>query len=371
VGEGQTLYNLGAALLQSGNLPAAKQTLRDRSPIASPTVERIKQTAKAHQATLVEYSIIYDDSQVQGKQQTQPSELFIWVVQPTGEVAFRRVDLKVLWQQQNTSLTNLVFSTRESIGLTSRGTSVVPNVEKRQTKTSHILAAPKGHLEVIPRQERQTQQQTKGLQQLYQLLIQPIADLLPKDPNAHVIFIPQGELFLVPFPALQDASGKYLIEQHSILTAPSIQVLDFTRQQRQRLGSRECGVGAVPPCPPQSGEFLVVGNPTMPSVLPRAGEPPQQLLSLPGAEQEAKAIAPLLKTQAITGNEATKVAILQRMPRARIIHLATSAICARLTPRFANALLASLSQIMSGELGVQSLWLHRGTTTAGSLLKKS
>jgi CHAT domain-containing protein len=325
-GEGQTLYNLGGALLQSGNLPAAKETLRDRSPIASPTIERIKQTAKAHQATLVAYSIIYDDSQVQGKQQTQASELFIWVVQPTGEVGFRRVDLKVLWQQQNTSLTNLVFSTRESIGLTSRGTSVVPNVDKRQTKTSQILAAPKGHLEVIPRQERQTQQQTKRLQQLYQLLIQPIADLLPKDPNAHVIFIPQGELFLVPFPALQDTSGQYLIEQHTILTAPSIQVLDFTRQQRQRLGSGECAVGAVPPCPPQSGEFLVVGNPTMPSIAARAGEPPQQLPSLPGAEQEAKAIAQLLNTQAITGNQATKTAILQRMPRARIIHLATSAI---------------------------------------------
>jgi tetratricopeptide (TPR) repeat protein len=132
VGEEQTLNNLGGALLQSGNLPAAKETLRDRSPIASPTIERIKQTAKAHQAALVQYSIIYDDSQVQGKQQTQASELFIWVVQPTGEVGFRRVDLKPLWQQQNTSLTNLVASTRESIGLTSGGTSVVPNLEKHQ-----------------------------------------------------------------------------------------------------------------------------------------------------------------------------------------------------------------------------------------------
>ena len=104
----------------------------ERSPIASPTIERIKQTAKAHQATLVQYSIIYDDSPVQGKQQTQASDLFIWVVQPTGEVGFRRIDLKPLWQQQNTSLINLVASTRESIGLTSGRTSVVPNLEKHQ-----------------------------------------------------------------------------------------------------------------------------------------------------------------------------------------------------------------------------------------------
>src|SRR4028118_837565 len=47
----------------------------ERSPIASPTIERIKQTAKAHQAAFVQYSIIYDDSPVQGKQQTQASDL--------------------------------------------------------------------------------------------------------------------------------------------------------------------------------------------------------------------------------------------------------------------------------------------------------
>jgi hypothetical protein len=36
--------------------------------------------------------------------------------------------------------------------------------------------------------------------------------------NDRVIFIPHQELFLVPFAALQDESGKYLIEKHTILT---------------------------------------------------------------------------------------------------------------------------------------------------------
>lgn len=180
--------------------------------IAPPTIEQIKQTAREQNATLVEYSIIYDEFQVTGKQQTKESELFIWVVQPTGEVSLRRVDLKPLWQKQNTALSDLVASTRNSIGLNLGNTP--SNVEKRQNK---------------------------GLQQLYQLLIQPIADLLPKDANARVVFIPQGSLFLVPFAALLDTSGNYLIEQHSILSAPSIQVLQLTRQQRQRLGSGEGG----------------------------------------------------------------------------------------------------------------------------------
>jgi CHAT domain-containing protein len=262
---------------------------QEQVTITPPTIEQIKQTAREQKATLVEYSIIYDEFQVTGKQQTKQSELFIWVVQPSGEVSLRRVDLKPLWQKQNTTLSDLVASTRNSIGLNPGSTT--SNVEKSQNQ---------------------------GLQQLYQLLIQPIADLLPTDPNARVVFIPQASLFLVPFAALQDASGNYLIEQHSILTAPSIQVLQLTRQQRQRLGNGEGGMA--------SGEFLVVGNPTMPSVPPKPGERPQQFINLPGAEQEAKAIAPLLNTQALTGKEATKAAILQRMPRARIIHLATNAI---------------------------------------------
>jgi CHAT domain-containing protein len=61
----------------------------------------------------------------------------------------------------------------------------------------------------------------------------------------------------------------------------------------------------------------------MPSVPPAPGEKPQQLDPLPGAEKEALAIAPMLNTKPLIGNEATKSAITQLMPKARIIHLAT------------------------------------------------
>jgi CHAT domain-containing protein len=65
-----------------------------------------------------------------------------------------------------------------------------------------------------------------------------------------------------------------------------------------------------------------MGNPTMPSIPDSTGKL-QQLASLPGAETEAKAIAQLLNTQAITGKDATKSAILQKLTTARIAHLAT------------------------------------------------
>src|SRR5919202_1675719 len=260
------------------------------TPIAPPTIEQIKQIAKAQNATLVQYSIIYDNFKVQSKQESHESELYIWVIKPTGEVTFRSSDLKPLWQQQNTTLSNLVTTSRESIGVRGRGgLGAVANVDGASL--------------------------AKQLQQLHQLLIQPIADLLPTNDRDRVIFIPQSSLFLVPFGALQDKDGKYLIEKHTILTAPSIQVLDLTHKQRENLPTLTKGG--------QGGVALVVGNPTMPFVPPAPGEKPQQLPSLPGAETEAKAIAGVLNTKVIIGSYATKSAIVQLMPKARIIHLAT------------------------------------------------
>jgi CHAT domain-containing protein len=259
--------------------------------ITPPNIDRIKQIAKEQNATLVEYSIITDTFNVQGKEQTKESELYIWVIKPTGEITFRRSDLKPLWQCRGdtcvapTTLADLVTDSRDAIGVRGLVVTARPDAPKVQDK----------------------------LKRLHELLIQPISDLLPTQESDKVIFIPQSSLFLVPFPALQDESGKYLIENHTILTAPSIQVLELTRQQRQQLAT-------------QGKNALVVGNPTMPKVALTVGEPPQELTSLPGAETEAKAIAPLLNTQALIGNQATEAAILPLLPSARIIHLATHGI---------------------------------------------
>ncbi|MEP6496875.1 CHAT domain-containing protein [Microcoleus vaginatus ZQ-A3] len=256
----------------------------DANPViaSAPNQDQIRQIAKAQNATLVQYSIIYDEFQIQGKSQPRESALYIWVIQPTGEITFREVDLKPLWQKHNASLASLIVGNQEFLAVRSRSSL--------------------GSTQPQP-----------DLPTLHQLLIDPIANLLPKDPNAHVIFIPQRSLFQVPFPALQDANGTYLIEKHTILTAPSIQVLDLTRQQRQKLAQKQSN----------SDRALVLGNPTMPSVSLSPGEPKQQLSPLPGAEAEAIAIAPLLNTQAITGAQGTKAAIVQKMPQASIIHLAT------------------------------------------------
>ncbi|MEG4519135.1 CHAT domain-containing tetratricopeptide repeat protein, partial [Microcoleus sp. AT9b-C3] len=365
--EGNALNNLGLALSKSGNLPAAEKTLLDSikvleslraglddankvsifetqtspyvnlqkvfiaqkktndaleiaergrarafvellasrlAPSASaqttinpPNIQQIQQIAKEQNATLVEYSIIENQA------------LYIWVIKPTGEITFRSVDLKSLninlreategtrvsaatgrrgLNEQDTAISEMIRGTREALGVSGdTANKQTANPPASTTANSRII---------YPK-----------LQQSYQLLIQPIADLLPTDPNAPVIFIPHQSLFLVPFVALQDPTGQYLIEKHTILTAPAIQILQFTHQSRQKV--RQLSLQ----------NNLVVGNPIMPKI----GTPPRQLAPLPGSEREAITIAQLLNTTPITGSQATKASIVQQMLKARIIHLAT------------------------------------------------
>ena len=254
--------------------------------IDSISTEQIKQVAKIQNATLVQYSLLNEN--------TQESELIIWVIKPTGEITMRRVDLKAWQQKSKSSLAELIKETRNQIGVRSdynKGIITVPAESKEKSSR-------------------------KSLKKLHQVLIQPIADLLPKNPSAKVIFIPQNELFLVPFAALQDNNGKYLIQKHSISTAPSIQVLDVLHQ-RKIARNQEKFVPTIM----TDDELLIVGNPKAPKVPLTKGDsckPP----SLPGAEKEAKNIAQILKTQALTGDAATETAIVDKMSQARMIHLA-------------------------------------------------
>ena len=274
--------------------PSEHRDLTAPAVVDSPDIGQIRQISKAQNATLVEYSVLYREYESQNGRRLRPSELLIWVVNPTGEVAFREVDLTAIEQAQPTeeianaaegritALSALATRTRNAIGVTV-GRSAYAEPDKKRL-----------------------------LQNSYQLLIEPIAELLPIAPEERVIFIPQGGLFLIPFPALVDENGTYLIEKHAILTAPSIQSLALTHQRRQQI--RTTGL---------ADEVLVVGNPTMPAIPTLPDEPPLHLSALPGAEQEALDIAQLFDTQALLGADATETTVVQRMSNARIVHLAT------------------------------------------------
>ena len=266
---------------------ASSQPSGESLDVSTPSIAKIRQIAKQHQATLVSYSIVADrEFKFRGKQRGVAAELYIWVVQPNGKVTFRQVDLKSL-QQQKITLEQLTNASR----------CLMPN--RRNC------------LDIEPTIAKFTKGEYPALKELYQIAIAPIADLLPQNPDDYVIFIPQDSLFRVPFAALQSPDGKFLIEKHTVLSAPSIQVLNLTDRQRQRQ-SNDSNRSAV-----------VVGNPTMPKILTKIGEPPFQLPTLPGSEQEAKEISQLLNTQPMIGESATKANFLKTLSQARFVHLAT------------------------------------------------
>jgi CHAT domain-containing protein len=266
--------------------------LEDRShpliEFSSPNLEEIKAIAKAEQTTIVEYSIIFDvnhhvfTNTNRYKSQRVAQKLYIWVVKPTGEIHFREVPLEG----------DLVKLVRQARGLISSS--------KQLTRRLQV-----------------------SLQKLHGVLVEPIADLLPTDPSDRVTFIPQEMLFYVPFPALTDLNGQSLIEKHTILTAPSIQVLSLSRQIEERLK-------------PNSKAF-VLGNPDMPTLPRTPHTEPYILAPLPGSETEAKKIAQMFNVSPLLGSAATKDRAIAKMEEAGIIHIATHGLLDR------SGLLASLA----------------------------
>lgn len=307
-----------------------------RSPIS---IEEIKAIAQQQNATLVEYALVPDDDfKFQGRQRGAAAEIMIWVVTPNGEVTLIHKDLADLLPE-GTSFEELIIATRESVvGKTSKrrsasqdclervnlciGNRVVRNDDDKeqyeiididpqnQTVTlSHpgfTLPQPVFSATDVSKLDNPETKHNR-LNELHQVLIDPIKELLPEDPEDRVIFVPQEQLFSVPFPALLDSSGDYLIESHTISTIPSIQVLETTRQRRLEIGDRE-------------GEALIVGNPSPMPTLPDDSEP---LAALTNAETEANDIAKLLNTNALVKTAATETAIKQRISDAKLIHLAT------------------------------------------------
>ncbi|MEG4407095.1 CHAT domain-containing protein [Microcoleus sp. MON2_D5] len=236
------------------------------------SIPQIQQIARDRNSTIVEYSIINP-------------EIYIWVIQPNGNITHRAANLEPL-NQQNQTLKQIILKARVSIGTNEtddEGNKIQLESQYNRDETGRFPL----------------------LQLLHQILIEPIIDLLPVDANSPILFIPHYDLFLVPFAALQDSNNCYLIENNTILTSPSIQVLEITREHQNRVrGLRQAA--------------LIVGDPT---IAAKFNEHPYKLRQNPRAKEAAEAIAATLGTEAISGEKATKVAILERMLNTRIVHL--------------------------------------------------
>src|SRR5262249_24481500 len=122
--------------------------------------------------------------------------------------------------------------------------------------------------------------------------------------------------YLVPFAALQDASGDFLVTRHPVFINYSVAALPFEAGLLRHAADAGRGV-------------LVVGNPQMPSYPYGPGRALLPLPPLPAAEKEARDISALFRADVLVGASATKRSVVAHMPTARIIHFATHGIMDR------------------------------------------
>ena len=176
--------------------------------------------------------------------------------------------------------------------------------EAQLNNTSMKSGERNGDLDDEPQMEV-TDQKTDELEDLFTLLITPVMQHLQHE---EIVIIPDGPLFMVPFAALRDpTTGKYLSETKSIRISPSLATL---KTLQECAGDHHSNTGA-----------LIVGDPDVGEVMFK-GET-KEFDRLPSAEQEAESIANVLNATPLTGSQATKEKIKQKLREGvAVIHIA-------------------------------------------------
>ena len=140
---------------------------------------------------------------------------------------------------------------------------------------------------------------------LYDAAIGPMVNQLKGN---ELVIIPCGSLCLIPWNiAAFDPYSKYRHESLRIRVAPSLTTLKLITDCRQDY-HRESGV-------------LLLGSPLCRSVMWKGAI--KSWLEIPFAKKEVEMIGKLTNTQPLTGRNATKMAVLNRLRNAALVHIAS------------------------------------------------
>ena len=140
---------------------------------------------------------------------------------------------------------------------------------------------------------------------MYKNIISPISSLIE---GSEIIIIPEGQLFLTPYAALQDDTGKYLSETVQIRLIPSLTTLKLIHDSP---ANYHCHTGA-----------LIVGDPRVGRVDFNGKN--VELCPLPKAREETQILSALLGVSSLVGvhAQATKKEILRRIQEVSLVHIA-------------------------------------------------
>ena len=133
-----------------------------------------------------------------------------------------------------------------------------------------------------------------------------------------LVIVPDGPLWQVPFQALQDAGGRFVVESTAVSYAPSLAALREIRRRPDAAGGR--GVLAM-----GKADFGAAREP------------------LPDAERQVRAIQAVYgssRSAAYVSAEATEDRFKREAPRFRVLHLATHGVLDEASPLYSHVVLS-------------------------------
>jgi CHAT domain-containing protein/tetratricopeptide (TPR) repeat protein len=162
-------------------------------------------------------------------------------------------------------------------------------------------------------------------------LMDPALGALPVE-ITHLVVIPDGALYRVPFDALRLADGRYLVERYAVGLAPSSAVFSALRRRPLNeasvvrllaFGDPAFASEAAPGDPPDAGHYRE-NEDSYRSAFAAAGGLPR----LAGSGREAALVARYADTAVVRRRAAASAAYLKRTPLGafRVVHLATHAL---------------------------------------------
>lgn len=182
---------------------------------------------------------------------------------------------------------------------------------------------------------------------LYDLLLSPARAELKGKPT--LVIVPDGPLWELPFQALQDTSGRDLIEDHALSYAPSLTVLrEMSRLRKKKVDA-------------SSTRLLAMGNPFLGKATVerlKMERRDEQLDPLPEAEREVKTLAQLYgagQSKVYIGADAREDRLKSEAGRFSVLHLATHGILNDASPMYSQVVLAQSAE-GAGEDGLLEAW---------------
>ena len=238
--------------------------------------------------------------------------IFLWVLKQNKPVAFRRTKLCESYVSKHGKISvydlfgneNLLRKFHVLPQEQCEDRSLFSSFANQLTNESNLEDSLSTLRPLLDEREVYTDPEPPTLCQVYNMLIAPVSDLLE---GSEIIVVPDRCLFQVPFAALHDECNCYLSDSFRIRIVPSLTTLKLILDSPAGSHSE---TGA-----------LIVGEPNVTDVYFK-GEL-RYLCKLPGAKAEAKMIARLLpESHLLIGEQATKEAVLQRIPSVSLVHFA-------------------------------------------------